>query len=136
MESCQKGAVTFTDGSELPHQHNASLSVSPEERAERCAHRTGRGEGREGREEEVGGNKTNKANKKLMHKMEGELFPSLSEISDIKREQLRRAAIKPTTSLVRTPRAKSATAAPHLPSSNRARLKRLKEKFSDFGRKL
>lgn len=52
-------AVTFTDRSELSDQQQRYISVSPEEHAEQCVHRTGRG-GRGGRRR-GGGKKTRKS---------------------------------------------------------------------------
>lgn len=81
-------AVTFTDRSELSDQQHRDFLSLPrgtcrtmraQNRAGQGGHR--RGEGMRGRGE--------KTQKKLMHKVEGELFFPLFEISDVNRKQRR-----------------------------------------------
>lgn len=84
-------AVTFTDRSELPDQQHRDFLSLPRGtcRTMRAQNRAGRGH-RTG-EGMRGGGKKNQTQKKLMHKVEGELlfFFSRFEISDVNRKQRR-----------------------------------------------
>jgi len=70
-------AVMFTDGSELSDQHNA-IFQSPQRNMQNNACT-----------EQVRGGRGGRDQKKLMHKMEGELFFSFFEILDVNRKQPR-----------------------------------------------